>query len=106
MAWDDFEFSGTGDEGRARVERGRRRVKEGKCFSFSTWNSRACQKFRAALRANRAGWGGGPVLLFARELPSLYNPYWRPRLTSLSSFDRLQLAVLDGDPAWLAGVPR
>lgn len=42
----------------------------------------------------------------ARELPSLYNPYWRPRLTSLSSFDRLQLAVLDGDPAWLAGVPR
>jgi hypothetical protein len=42
----------------------------------------------------------------AQEAPSLYNPYWRPRLVSLSAVDRLQLAVLDGDPQWLAGVPR
>jgi len=42
----------------------------------------------------------------AQEAPSLYNPYWRPRLVSLSAVDRLQLAVLDGDPKWLAGVPR
>lgn len=42
----------------------------------------------------------------AVELPSLYNPYWRPRLTGLSAMDRLQLAVLDGDPAWLAAVSR
>lgn len=42
----------------------------------------------------------------AQEAPSLYNPYWRPRLASLSAVDRLQLAVLDGDPRWLAGVPR
>jgi hypothetical protein len=42
----------------------------------------------------------------AREAPSLYNPYWRPRLSSTSLVDRLQLAVLDGDPQWLAAVPR
>jgi hypothetical protein len=42
----------------------------------------------------------------AREEPSLYNPYWRPRLSSTSVVDRLQLAVLDGDPQWLAAVPR
>ncbi len=42
----------------------------------------------------------------AQEAPSLYNPYWRPRLTRLSVVDRLQLAALDGDPLWLAGVPR
>lgn len=42
----------------------------------------------------------------AREEPSLYNPYWRPRLSSASVVDRLQLAVLDGDPQWLAAVPR
>lgn len=42
----------------------------------------------------------------AREEPSLYNPYWRPRLSSTSFVDRLQLAVLDGDPQWLAAVPR
>ena len=42
----------------------------------------------------------------AREEPSLYNPYWRPRLSSTSLVDRLQLAVLDGDPQWLAAVPR
>lgn len=42
----------------------------------------------------------------AQEAPSLYSPYWRPRLTSTSMLDRLQLALLDGDPQWLAGVPR
>jgi hypothetical protein len=42
----------------------------------------------------------------AREEPSLYNPYWRPRLSATSLVDRLQLAVFDGDPQWLAAVPR
>lgn len=42
----------------------------------------------------------------AHELPSLYNPYWRPRLTALPLRQRLQVAALDGDPLWLAGVPR
>lgn len=42
----------------------------------------------------------------AREAPSLYSPYWRPRLSSTSFVDRLQLAALDGDPQWLAAVPR
>jgi len=42
----------------------------------------------------------------AREAPSLFNPYWRPRLASVPLADRLQLALLDGDPQWLSGVPR
>jgi len=42
----------------------------------------------------------------ASEAPSLYNPYWRPRLTATPWADRLQLAVLDENPTWLAGVPR
>lgn len=42
----------------------------------------------------------------ARELPSLYNPYWRPRLTEVPLVRRLKSASLDGDPLWLAGVSR
>lgn len=41
-----------------------------------------------------------------QELPSLYNPYWRPRLTQVPLDRRLKSASLDGDPLWLAGVPR
>jgi hypothetical protein len=42
----------------------------------------------------------------ALEAPSLYSPYWRPRLTQLPAAMRFGGAVLDGDPVWLAGVPR
>lgn len=42
----------------------------------------------------------------APELPSLYNPYWRPRLTRVPLERRLKSASLDGDPLWLAAVPR
>jgi len=42
----------------------------------------------------------------ARELPSLYSPYWRPRLTRVPLERRLKSASLDGDPLWLAAVPR
>lgn len=41
-----------------------------------------------------------------RELPSLYNAYWRPRLTRVPLARRLKSATLDGDPLWLAAVPR
>jgi hypothetical protein len=42
----------------------------------------------------------------AQEAPSLYSPYWRPRLANLPTAMRLGVAALDGDPMWLAGVPR
>jgi Flp pilus assembly protein TadG len=42
----------------------------------------------------------------ARELPSLYSPYWRSTLAALTLADRLSLAIVDGTPPWLAGVPR
>ena len=41
-----------------------------------------------------------------RELPSLYAPYWRSTLAPVPTTDRVALAVLDGTPTWLAGVPR
>lgn len=41
-----------------------------------------------------------------RELPSLYNPYWRPRLARVPLLRRLQSSTLDGDPSWLSAVPR
>ena len=41
-----------------------------------------------------------------RERPSLYAPYWRSMLTPVPTTERVASAVLDGTPAWLAGVPR
>jgi len=42
----------------------------------------------------------------ARELPSLFSPYWRARLTSLRTQEQLALALADGTPSGLAAVPR
>ena len=41
----------------------------------------------------------------ARELPSLFSPFWRARLVHLSSDERIRLATLDGAPLWLAAAP-
>jgi len=41
----------------------------------------------------------------ARELPSLFSPFWRARLVNLSSDERIRLATLDGAPLWLAAAP-
>ena len=38
----------------------------------------------------------------AQELPSLFSPFWRARLVSLSSSERVRLATLDATPVWLA----
>lgn len=42
----------------------------------------------------------------ARELPSLYAPYWRSTFVGLEIAERTALAILDSTPVWLAGVPR
>lgn len=42
----------------------------------------------------------------AAEAPSLYSPYWRPRLAHTPAAQRLGFSTLDGDPPWLAGTPR
>jgi hypothetical protein len=42
----------------------------------------------------------------ARELPSLYSPYWRASFAALTVGDRLLLATVDDTPPWLAGVPK
>lgn len=42
----------------------------------------------------------------ANELPSLFNPYWRPRLTQLPTEQRVLLAVTDQTPLWLTSLPR
>ena len=42
----------------------------------------------------------------ARELPSLFSPYWRAGLTSLRTSEQVALAAVDGTSAALALVPR
>lgn len=46
-----------------------------------------------------------PRLDGARELPSLFSPFWRASLVSLTSDERIRLATLDGSPIWLAAAP-
>jgi hypothetical protein len=42
----------------------------------------------------------------AVEKPSLYAPFWFSRLASPSVAERALMATLDGDPLWLASLPR
>lgn len=46
-----------------------------------------------------------PRLDGARERASLFSPFWRARLATLTSDERVRLAALDGSPAWLAVAP-
>ena len=42
----------------------------------------------------------------ATEKPSLYAPFWYSRMASSTVAERALMASLDGDPLWLASVPR
>lgn len=42
----------------------------------------------------------------AVEKPSLYAPFWYSRMVSPSVSERVLMATLDGDPLWLASLPR
>jgi hypothetical protein len=42
----------------------------------------------------------------AVEKPSLYSPFWYSRMASSTVAERVLMATVDGDPLWIASLPR